>query len=254
MRAAIRVMLLLLLPLTGAEAFSVDQLSIEIIKQYPHPDTPFTQGFFFDEGLVESSGGYGESYLQRYQPGAFAPQQREAVSADYFAEGMAKHGASYYLLTWKSRVMLQLDPETLQETGRIAYSGEGWGLASDGRQLLMSNGSNRIRFFDPSGLIPERRIVVTQEGTPVNRLNELEWIEGKIFANIWLTDRAVIIDPQSGEVTATIDLSPLRRVLDKREKVNVINGFAWDADSERLFVTGKNWPLVFEVRLIKISD
>ncbi len=248
--AAIRVMLSFFLLVTAGEALSVEQLSIEIVKQYPHPDKPFTQGLFFDKELVESSGGYRKSYLQRYQPGAFAVKQRVSVSADYFAEGMAKHGASYYLLTWKSRVMLQLDPESLQETGRITFNGEGWGLTSDGRQLLMSNGSSRIRFFDPFEVIPERHIVVTQDGKPVNRLNELEWIEDKIFANIWLSDRAVIIDPQSGVVTATIDLSVLRRVLDKKDKVDVINGVAWDADSKRLFVTGKNWPLVFEVRLV----
>ncbi|WP_167367243.1 glutaminyl-peptide cyclotransferase [Solemya elarraichensis gill symbiont] len=238
----------------GGDAWSVEQLGIEIVKQHPHPGRPFTQGFLFDKGLVESSGGYGKSYIQRYQPGAFAAKQRVAVNADYFAEGMAKHGASYYLLTWKSRVMLQLDPESMEETGRTLYSGEGWGLASDGRQLLMSNGSSRIRFFDPFGVVPERSINVSQDGKPVNRLNELEWIEDKIFANIWLTDRAVIIDPQSGEVTATIDLSLLRKDLHKPDKVDVINGFAWDAESKRLFVTGKNWPLVFEIRLTQSPD
>lgn len=249
---------LMLLPLllaahVAAGALYLGDYRVEVTTLLPHPGPAFTQGLLYDQGLVESSGRYRSSYLQRYQPGDSEVTLRYPIAPRYFAEGLARLGNYYYLLSWKEGTLFRLRRADLGQDGILSYPGEGWGLTSDGNSLVMSDGSDVIRFLDPADLSERRRISVSFRGQPVPRLNELEWVEGAIFANVWQQDIAVVIDPGTGEVSARIDLSPLRAHLDSSQAVDVINGIAWDPAEREFYVTGKLWPYIFKVRLAPVT-
>jgi glutaminyl-peptide cyclotransferase len=175
--------------------------------------------------------------------------QRAEVPAQYFAEGLAALNGKLFQLTWQNHKGFVYDLKSFRLEREFTYPGEGWGLTTDGRRLIMSDGTDQIRFLDPSTLEEQGRIGVTARGQPVNRLNELEYIKGEIFANVWGTDYVVRIDPATGRVVGVIDFAGLLPAQERDETTDVLNGIAYDAAGDRLFVTGKRWPKLFEVRL-----
>lgn len=226
----------------------------EVLKAWPHDPGAFTQGLLFRHGsLLESTGLNGESSLREvdWQTGRILKQVN--VPREYFAEGLAVIEGKAYQLTWQNRKGFIYDADTFQKLGEFPYLGEGWGLTTDGRQLILSDGTHQIRFLDPATFAVVRTIDVLADGRPVAQLNELEYIHGEIFANVWQTDRVVRIDPATGRVVGEIDFSGLLPPQDRTPTTNVLNGIAYDPAADRLVVTGKHWPKLFEVRL-KIRD
>ena len=225
--------------------------SYRMIRAWPHDPAAFTQGLAFRDGrLLESTGLNGESTLREVELETGRVLKKVSLSAEYFAEGLAFIGARAYQLTWRNHTGFIYDADTFRPEGEFSYEGEGWGLATDGRWLILSDGTSRIRFFDPAGFRLMRAIDVTASGRPVERLNELEWIRGEIFANVWQTDEVVRIDPSNGVVRGIVDFSGLLPWDERTSGTDVLNGIAYDAAGGRLFVTGKRWPKIFEVRLI----
>jgi glutamine cyclotransferase len=172
-----------------------------------------------------------------------------ALSWEFFAEGLAVVGDKAFQLTWQNQKVFVYSADTFQRLGEFSYEGEGWGLTSDGHQLIMSDGTSRIRFLDPQSFTVVRTIDVTRNGKPQTQLNELEYIKGEVFANVWQTNEVVRIDPSNGIVRGVIDFSELLPSMDRSVGTDVLNGIAYDAAEDRLFITGKRWPSVFEVRL-----
>jgi glutaminyl-peptide cyclotransferase len=229
----------------------VARYTYEIIRTFPHDRAAFTQGLVFrNGGFVESTGLNGRSTLREVDLETGRVSKQVAVPAEFFAEGLAVLGAQAFQLTWRSGQGFVYDVDTFRLERKFTYTGEGWGLTTDGRVLIMSDGTNRLRFFDPATLRETRSVAIFAEGKPVDQLNELEWINGEIFANVWQTDTIVRIDPATGQVRGTIDFSGLLDAADRRPDTDVLNGIAYDAASDRLFITGKLWPKVFEVRVI----
>ncbi|MSU65285.1 MAG: glutaminyl-peptide cyclotransferase [Opitutus sp.] len=240
-------------PPSPANARTVSRYSYEIVKVWPHDRTSFTQGLVFRNGnLLESTGLHGQSTLREVELSTGRSLKQVSLPAEIFAEGLAVIGSQAFQLTWQNGRALVYDADTLRRENEFTYAGEGWGLTTDGRWLILSDGSAQIRFIDPTTFAVVRSIQVTAEGQSVNRLNELEYIQGEIFANVWQTDEVVRIDPATGVVRGVIDFSGLLPKMDRRPDTDVLNGLAYDAATDRLFVTGKRWPNLFEVRL-KVS-
>ncbi len=224
----------------------------KIVASYPHDPTAYTQGLFWHEGaLIESTGEYGRSTLRRVELETGSVTNRVALSPDVFAEGAVLLDGRIYQLTWFEERCLVYDPATLERVAEFAYGGEGWGLATDGERLYMSDGTPNIAVRNPSTFAVERSIVVRREGRPVQHLNELEWIDGRIWANVYLTNEIVIIDPSDGRVEGTIDFTGIASQLEVTSSTDVMNGIAYDPVSKRIFVTGKNWDRLFEVEIVK---
>ncbi|MES2743539.1 MAG: glutaminyl-peptide cyclotransferase [Pseudomonadota bacterium] len=249
--------LLIAAPLHAAQT-TLPVYGYVVKNSYPHDTAAFTQGLFFKDGwLYESTGQNGHSSLRRVELVSGKVVQKKAIPAEFFGEGAAQVGNRIVSLTWTSKVGFIYDLKSFELKQRFNYEGEGWGLASDSaqRQLYMSDGSAAIRVLDPDTMAEVRRIAVTAEGKPLDRLNELEWVEGELFANVWGTDAIARIDPASGKVVGWIDLSgllaPERRGTDSPDAV--LNGIAYDSRQRRLFVTGKLWPKLFEIELVRIQ-
>ena len=227
-----------------------ERLSFRVVNVYPHDPAAFTQGLTVHEGvLYEGTGRHGESSLRRVELETGAVLQRHDLAGEYFGEGIAVAGNRIFQLTWKAGVAIEYDRTSFEEVRRFAYRGEGWGLTYDGKHLIMSDGTDTLRFIDPATFKEVRRVIVCDKVTPVRQLNELEYIRGKIYANVWETDRIARIDPETGAVTAWIDLAGLLPASDHRPDTATLNGIAYDAESRRLFVTGKCWPKLFEIEL-----
>jgi glutamine cyclotransferase len=175
--------------------------------------------------------------------------QQVAVAPEYFAEGLAALHGKLYQLSWQNQAGFVYDQETFHREQKFSYAGEGWGLTTDGQSLILSDGTDRIRYLDPVTFVVKRSINVSDYGRPVIRLNELEYVKGEIFANVWQTDFVLRINPATGVVTGWIDFGGLLSPADRDASTDVLNGIAWDAAGDRLFVTGKFWPKLFEVRL-----
>jgi len=239
-------------PSIGSGGFPAPvRYSYRVIHAWPHDPAAFTQGLVFRDGrLLESTGLNGESTLREVELETGRVLKRVSLSAEYFAEGLAFIGDRAYQLTWRNHTGFIYDADTFRPEGEFSYEGEGWGLATDGRWLILSDGTSRIRFFDPAGFRLVRAIDVTASGRPVERLNELEWIKGEIFANVWQTDEVVRIDPSNGVVRGIVDFSGLLPWDERASGTDVLNGIAYDVAGGRLFVTGKRWPKIFEVRLM----
>lgn len=246
-----------LLHLTGCErnspALPKNELPVftyEVANAWPHQRKAFTQGLvFLDGALLESTGLKGQSSLRRVDLQTGNVLQRAEVAPEYFAEGLAAVGGKLFQLTWQNHKCFVYDLHSLHLEKEFAYDGEGWGLTTDGHRLIMSDGTDQIRFIDPRTFKEDRRIAVKAHGQPVYRLNELEYVEGEIYANVWGTDQVVRIDPATGEVVSLIDFTGLLPKQDRDENTDVLNGIAYDPGGHRLFVTGKCWPTLFEVRL-----
>ena len=242
--------LLLLLTLLPALAWPVEQFTVKVIDKKPQPRNNFVQGLeILGEYLYVSTGGYGSSRLLRYRFADGSLDRGGKLRRTIFAEGLTILGDVVYQLTWRNGVMLTYDKETLQPTGAIPIIGEGWGLSNDGSSLIVSNGSEHLSFLSPKTGENLRTITVTEDGHPVTRLNELEWIDGKIWANIWQTDRIVIINPRDGKVSANIDLRGLLPASERQQGTDVLNGIARNPADGSIWVTGKRWPWLYRIEL-----
>jgi glutamine cyclotransferase len=221
----------------------------EVVRVYPHDRGAFTQGLLYRDGvLYESTGLNGRSSLRKVQLETGRVLQRQDVESRYFAEGLADWGQTLIQLTWQSQVGFVYDLRTFKRTSSFSYTGEGWGLARDAQRLVMSDGTATLRWLDPVTLKETARVTVTDRGAPVSYLNELEVVKGEIYANVWSSDRIAIVEPGSGRVAAWVDLTGLLPAAD-RGGIDVLNGIAYDSAMDRLFVTGKLWPKLFEIRL-----
>jgi glutaminyl-peptide cyclotransferase len=222
----------------------------EIVARYPHDPRAFTEGLLWHDGaLYEATGEPGRSSIRKVDLATGKVVQKVDIAAPTFGEGIAIWKNQIISLTWKQQTGWRWDLKTFRKLGEFHYPGEGWALTSDGTHLLMTDGSDRIRVLDPATMKEVRRIAVTADGRPLDNINELEWVDGEILANVWMTNVIARIDPATGKVTGWIDLSALTAEVDPRGADDVPNGIAWDAKDKRLFVTGKDWPTLFEIRL-----
>ena len=221
-----------------------------IVATYPHDSRAFTQGLFFLNGrLYESTGQIGQSTIRqvRFEDGQVL--QSTPIPPGQFGEGIVNWNNEIISITWQGQIGYRWDLATFRRTGEWRYSGEGWGLTQNGTDIIMSDGTSAIRFLDPATLGERRRITVTLQGQPQDELNELEWVNGEIYANIWQTGSIARIDPATGRITGMIDLSALARENTTNADA-VLNGIAYDARHDRLFVTGKNWAHLYEIDLV----
>lgn len=245
------IILALLLATTACHA-AIPVYDYRIVHVYPHDTSAYTEGLFYKGGfLYESTGEKGASTIRKVQLETGKVLQRHDLPAQYFGEGIIDWKDQLIQLTWQSETgfIYGLDDFKLRRT--FSYPGEGWGLTRDHTHIYMSDGSSVLRILDPDTLVAVGGIMVTADGVPVTNLNELEWVDGEIYANIWLTNRIARIDPISGHVVGWIDLTGLFDVNTLPVPANdVLNGIAWDAQHKRLFVTGKHWPKLFEIKLV----
>lgn len=261
MRAAVLVFLALLTPLPAAAQTTAPPVpapaatqapirvyDFEVVRRYPHDADAFTQGLEFRNGELLESTGRSPSTVRRVRLEDGAVIQKRDLHPSFFGEGLTTFGDRVLTLTWKGGEGFIWDPVTLEPEGEFTYAGEGWGLTHDATRLILSDGTAALRFFDPQTLTETGRVPVTLGGRPLRQLNELEWIEGEVFANVWQTDRIARIDPATGKVTGWIDLAGLLEPQARRQ-TDVLNGIAYDAAGDRLFVTGKLWPALYEIRL-----
>ncbi|GJL90680.1 glutaminyl-peptide cyclotransferase [Hyphococcus sp.] len=227
-----------------------------ILETYPHARDAFTQGLFFEEGdLYESTGQYGQSSLRKVDLTTGAVLQKTALPQSHFGEGAAIVDGDIFVLSWREGTAFQFDAEEFTLKNRHAYEGEGWGLTYNGEALVMSDGTAQLRFLSALDFAESRRLEVTLRGKPLPQLNELEWIDGEIYANVWRTNAVVRIDPSSGAVTGVIDLRGLLADEDMTPgETDVLNGVAWNGEKNILYVTGKNWPKLFKIELIELVN
>lgn len=221
---------------------------VQVVRAYPHDARAYTQGLVFENGfLYEGTGKYGESTLRKVELQTGRVVQSHSLDRRHFGEGIAIVGNQIVQLTWRSHVGIVYDKATFKEVRRFQYEGEGWGITYDGTHLVMSDGSSTLRFLDPKTFKEVRRILVQHQGRRLGQLNELEYVRGEILANVWYKDYIARILPETGRVVGWIDLRQLypRR----RDREAVMNGIAYDAENDRLFVTGKRWPRLYEIRV-----
>jgi glutaminyl-peptide cyclotransferase len=222
-----------------------------IVHTYPHDPRAYTQGLVFIDGhLYESTGLNGRSSLRMDDLSTGRVLQSATVPSEYFAEGLAPWGSTLVQLTWQSHVAFVYDRFSFRLLKTLHYDWDGWGLTTDGKALIESDGTSEIRFFDPATFHELRHIVVTDRGKPIDQLNELEYIHSQIYANVWHTDRIARISPATGQVLGWIDLSGLLPPGSVSDPEAVLNGIAYDAAHDRLFVTGKLWPKLFEIKVV----
>jgi len=221
-----------------------------IIAEHPQSRDVFTQGLEFHNGvLYQSSGLYGRSFLSYRKLNNTVPIQKVKLDDEFFAEGITILNNKLYQLTWREQTALVYELPTLKAITQFQFEGEGWGLSNNGKQLIMSDGTDMLRFIDPRDFSVTKRLKVTHKGKPLKRINELEWVNGLIYANIWASQWIVIIDPVSGETRGVVDFSSLLPKTQKLPSTDVLNGIAYLKEQKRLFITGKNWPILYEVRL-----
>jgi glutaminyl-peptide cyclotransferase len=225
----------------------------QIVNTYPHDPGAFTEGLLYLDGyLYESTGLEGHSSVRKVKLETGEVIQKHDLPPQYFGEGIVNWKGRLDQLTYKSEVGFVYDLGSFAVQKQFEYPGEGWAMTQDGKRIIMSDGTPEIRFWDPETLKELSRITVTEEGQPVKNVNELEWVKGQIYSNVWLTDRILIIDPATGNVTGRVNMKGL---LDPGLRIpgetDVLNGIAYDAKGDRLFVTGKKWPKLFEIKLTK---
>jgi glutamine cyclotransferase len=235
----------------GLTNAAVPVYGYDIVHTYPHDTSAFTEGLFFLNGyLYESTGLEQHSSIRKVRLETGETVQKRDVPPQYFGEGIVNWKDHLISLTWKSHVGFVYDLGSFRPQRQFTYDGEGWALTQDGVHILMSDGTPQIRLLNPQTLLPTGQILVTLDGKAINNINELEWVKGEIYANVWQTNWILRIDPHDGHVAGAINMSGLLAPSDiVRGQTDVLNGIAYDAKHDRLFVTGKNWPKLFEIRV-----
>ncbi|HEX8028182.1 MAG TPA: glutaminyl-peptide cyclotransferase [Vicinamibacterales bacterium] len=250
--AATAAIILACSPATNAQRKPAPVQNYKVIATFPHDTSSFTQGLVYAGGgqFYESTGLQGESTLRRVDIATGKTLQRIDVPKEYFAEGLALVGDELLQLTWQHKLGFVYDRKTFKQKRTFSYKTEGWGLAHDGAsRLVMSDGSDTLTFLDPKTLAAGKTLRVQDAGRYISNLNELEWIEGEIWANVWMTDRIARISPNTGEVNAWIDLSALYPLAERRPPADVMNGIAYDKATRRIFITGKKWPRLYQIAI-----
>ena len=247
MRSILLIAAVLLLPACSTAA-KVKQYRVKVVKEYPHDPAAYTQGLFFHDGkLYESTGQFGNSSFRTVDLETGKALTSMQFNRTYFAEGSVIFKDDLYILTWTNKVVFKYDPVTLTYRSTQRYPREGWGLTTDGKSLIASDGTASLYFMDAS-LKVEKTLPVRMNGRPVRYLNELEWIDGKIWANVYTTDLIVVINPKSGEVEATVDCTGLLPQSLRDADTDVLNGIAYDG--KNVYLTGKNWKRLYQIELI----
>jgi glutaminyl-peptide cyclotransferase len=236
-----------------AAPHTAETLSVHVLRAFPHDPAAFTQGLVYFEGKIyESTGLVGSSSLRRVSLESGLVEVWRPIDSPFFAEGLARVGGNLVQLTWQNGLAFVWRLDTLQPVGEHSYDGEGWGLCDDGQRLVMSDGSESLTFRDRQTFATLGSVKVARDGQPVRNLNELECVQGAVYANIWMTDSIVRIDPSSGAVTGWIDASGLL-TRDERARADVLNGIAYVPERDSFLITGKLWPRLFEVRFEQAS-
>jgi glutamine cyclotransferase len=242
------ILVLLYLPIVHVGLAAVPVQPVKIVQKFPHDPNAFTQGLeVFGSELLEGTGRYGKSELRRVELASGEVLQSYKLGRRYFGEGITLLKDKVFQLTWRSHFGFVYDAKTFSRERFFLYSGEGWGLTNNGSELIMSDGTAQLRFLDPTTLQVVRVVTVTEEGSPLTMLNELEFVQGEVWANIWYSSQIVRIHPDTGEVIGRIELGTLERPGDPDA---VANGIAWDSKEQRLFVTGKLWEHLYEIKLL----
>jgi glutamine cyclotransferase len=236
-------------PTPGPAPAAPARIGYRIVESFTHDPSAFTQGLLYHDGrLLESTGQFGASSLREVEIRTGRVIRRVELPRHEFGEGLALAGGQLFQLTWRNGVAYRWNPTTFAALGSLPFEGEGWGLAFDGKELVQSDGSARLTFRSPDTFAPTRVLDVSRAGTPQFYLNELEWIDGAIWANVWMSDEIVRIDPASGRVTGVLDLTGLLTP-EEASRADVLNGLAWDPGGKILYVTGKYWPRLFALEL-----
>jgi glutamine cyclotransferase len=245
------VAFVLLVVAAGGVAAAAPVEGYKVVATYPHSTASYTEGFFYLDGLFyEGTGMVGRSAVMAIDPATGTVRQRHDLPAPYFGEGIVDWGPNIYEWTWQSHVCFVYDRFSLRVVKQFSYTGEGWGMTRTQTELITSDGTATLRFRDPATFRETRHIVVRDDGRPIGLLNELEFIHGEIFANVWHSDRIARISPKDGHVIAWIDLTGLLPVGEMVDAESVLNGIAYDAQRGRIFVTGKQWPRIFEIEVV----
>ena len=237
----------------GVTVGAVESLTVKVHRKIPHDPTAFTQGLLWWQGrLFESTGRRGQSQLRRIDPDTGTVEHRVRIPVLFFGEGLAREGQRLVMLTWQAEQAFVFGLPGLDRLGTLSYRGEGWGLCHDGQRFVMSDGSDRLSFRDSESFAVVGQVAVTFEGRPLASLNELECVDGEVYANVFQRDTIVRIDPATGRVTASVDAAGLRDGAGA-ESADVLNGIAYAPERDRFFVTGKLWPAMFEVTFVAES-
>jgi glutamine cyclotransferase len=254
MRRALLFATILLFILTAANAQSTTPTPVygyKVVATFPHATSSYTEGFFYLNGLFyEGTGRKGQSQLLVTDPATGEVSQHLDLAPQYFGEGIVDWGPNLYEWTWQSNIGFVYDRSTLRKLAQFTYTGEGWGMTHDATHIITSDGTSTLRFRDPKDFHEVRSLLVTDQGAPVTELNELEYIKGEIYANVWHTNHIARISPRDGHVLAWIDLAGLLPDVVHLDDEAVLNGIAYDPQHDRLFVTGKEWPTIFQIQLI----
>lgn len=250
MRSVIAAVLMSIFLLSCSDA-KVKVYGIEVVAEYPHDTDAYTQGLYFDEGkLYESTGLHGKSTFRKVDFESGEVIKRLDFDKKYFVEGSVRFKDNIYILTWDSRIAFVYDAKTLEYKSSWKYPREGWGLTTDGRQLIASDGSANLYFLDENFAQKDKKLV-TIENRPVRWLNELEYIDGKVWANVYTTDEIVIINPKTGKVEGVVDCRGLLPKSLRKPSTDVLNGIAYNPDTRKIYLTGKNWPKLYEIKLVE---
>lgn len=240
------------LAFTSCQKSQPDKLGYQIVSTLPHDATAYTQGLQLIGGrLFESTGQYGESTVRELEPATGKILRKRPLAKTVFGEGLTVIGQEMWVLTWKENTAYVLELDTFKPIRTHTYKGEGWGLTTDGKQLIMSDGSSDLRFLNPKDFTVVRTLAVKDGKSSVKNLNELEWIDGQIFANIYQSNKLARISPETGQVTGWLDLAGLKNQLTQPHRAEVLNGIAYDKTTGNLLVTGKYWPQMFEIKVAK---
>jgi len=242
------LLLLIALSLTACQKPNAAHLEYKIIRTLPHDPECYTQGLQFSgTRLYESGGMYGQSTVREVNPATGEVLRKRPMAKSVFAEGITILDNELWVLSWKENTVTVLEPGTFKFLRNHTYGGEGWGLTTDGKQLIMSDGSNKLKFLEPRTFSVVRTVEVTDAGRPIDKLNELEMVDGQIYANVYTTERIARISPENGHVTGWLDLAGLRQQLPTPNRAEVLNGIALHPENGHLYITGKYWPEMFEI-------
>ena len=234
----------------GISAQSAPVSGYQVVAKYPHSTDSYTEGFFYLDGLFyEGTGMEGRSALLVIQPQTGKPVQQRMLPSQYFGEGIIDVGSSIYEWTWQTHVGFVIDKFSMREVRQFTYTGEGWGMTRDKSSIITSDGSDTLRFRNTQTFAETRHIVVHDGATKISQLNELEYIKGEIWSNVWHDNRIARISPKDGHVISWVDLTGILPDSQKKDAESVLNGIAYDAEHDRIFVTGKQWPTIFEIKV-----